>query len=73
MKHINFFEGQYVETVDGNVGYIDHICTCERCKERGFYEPYVIFTNGETDYITIYDYKSGMNGYKQIGNVKIEN
>ena len=73
MLHINFFEGQYVETVDGNVGYIDHICTCKICKERGFYKPCVIFSNGETKHITVYEYENGMNGYKQIGNVKIEN
>ena len=44
MLHINFFEGQYVERINGNVGYIDHICTCDSCKKRGFYEPYVIFS-----------------------------
>ena len=44
-----------------------------RCKERGFYEPYVIFSNGETDYITVYEYENGMNGYKKIGNIKIIN
>lgn len=72
MLHIIFFEGQYVETDDGKVGYIKHICTCDRCKERGFYEPYVIFTNGETDYITNYEYENGLKDYKQIGNIKIE-
>lgn len=71
MFHINFFEGQYVETIDGNVGYIDHICTCDRCKERGFYEPRVVFVNGEVDYITNYEYEHGLKSYKQIGNIKI--
>lgn len=72
MFHINFFEGQYVETIDGNVGYIDHICTCDRCKERGIYEPRVVFVNGEVDYITNYEYEHGLKGYKQIVNIKIK-
>ena len=29
-------EGDFVETVDGRVGYIKSICRCEKCRERGF-------------------------------------
>ena len=35
----NLHEGDFVETVDGRVGYIKSICRCEKCRERGFYEP----------------------------------
>ena len=38
-------EGDFVETVDGRVGYIKSICRCEKCRERGFYErPYILRT-----------------------------
>ena len=68
---INFFIGQYVETVDGDVGYIDYICHCDRCKERGFFEPYVLYKDGSTDFITKCDYDSGLKRFRQIGNVTI--
>ena len=48
-------EGDFVETVDGRVGYIKSIGRCERCRERGFYEPIVHFTDGEEDCITKYE------------------
>lgn len=60
-------EGDFVETVDGRVGYIKDICRCEKCKERGFYEPTVHFTDGEEDCITKYEVENGFKGYKRIG------
>lgn len=63
----NLHEGDYVETVDGRVGYIKGICRCEKCKERGFYEPTVHFTDGEEDCITKYEAENGFKGYKRIG------
>lgn len=60
-------EGDFVETVDGRVGYIKSICRCEKCRERGFYEPIVHFTDGEEDCITKYEAENGFNGYKRIG------
>lgn len=63
----NLHEGDFVETVDGRVGYIKSICRCEKCRERGFYEPTVHFTDGEEDCITKYEAENGFKGYKRIG------
>lgn len=63
----NLHEGDFVETVDGRVGYIKSICRCEKCRERGFYEPIVHFTDGEEDCITKYEAENGFKGYKRIG------
>ena len=60
-------EGDFVETLDGRVGYIKNICRCEKCRERGFYEPTVHFTDGEEDCITKYEAENGFKGYKRIG------
>ena len=51
----------------GRTGKIVDICTCERCKERGFFEPTVQLDDGSTDYIMRYDWESGFKSYYQIG------
>lgn len=66
MKY-KFRIGDYVEDVTGRVGYIQSICQCEQCKVRGFYEPFVLYTDGNSDYITAYEYENGFPGYKRIG------
>lgn len=66
MKY-NFRVGDYVEDVTGRTGYISSFCNCKFCKERGFYEPHVIYSNGDFDYITIYEYEKGFPSYKRIG------
>lgn len=66
MKY-DFRVGDYVEDVAGRVGYIQSICQCEQCKARGFYEPFVLYTDGNSDYITAYEYENGFPGYKRIG------
>lgn len=63
----NLHEGDYVETLYGRVGYIKSICRCEKCRERGFYEPIVHFADGEADCITKYEAENGFKGYKRIG------
>ena len=63
----NLHEGDYVETLDGRVGYIKGICRCEECMRRGFYEPIVHFTDGEEDCITKYEAENGFKSYKRIG------
>lgn len=65
-------EGDFVETVDGRVGYIKSICRCEKCRERGFYEPIVHFTDSEEDCITKYEAESGFKGYRRIGRWETE-
>lgn len=63
----DFRVGDYVEDIDGNVGYIDFICECEKCKERGFNEPRIRYTSGETDYITVYQLECLDKSFKRIG------
>lgn len=62
-----FHVGDYVEDVDGRVGYISKICTCEKCKERGWYEPSISYIDGTEDYVSNYDASSIPNFYKRIG------
>lgn len=66
MKY-KFHVGDYVEDVTGRIGYISSFCKCKFCKERGFYEPHVVYNNGDFDYITVYEYKKGFPSYKRIG------
>lgn len=66
MKY-DFRVGDYVEDATGRVGYIQSICQCEQCKVRGFYEPFVLYTDGNSDCITVYEYEKGFPGYKRIG------
>lgn len=63
-----FKVGDKVITDDGRTGTIADICTCDRCKERGFYEQTVDFDEGYTDYIMISDKKDGFKSYYKIGN-----
>ena len=62
-----FHVGDYVEDADGHVGYISEICTCEKCKERGWYEPSIRYTDGTEDYISNYDVDGIPTYYKHIG------
>lgn len=69
MKY-EFHVGDYVEDVTGRIGYINSICQCKRCKERGFYELCVMYNNGDCDYITVYEYEQyeqGFPNYNRIG------
>ena len=63
----DFHVGDYVEDIDGNVGYIDFICDCDKCKERKFDEPRIRYTSGETDYITVYQLEHLDRLYRRIG------
>lgn len=62
-----FKVGDKVITSDGRVGHITHICTCDRCKERGFYEPTVLMDDGDETYITNTEKECGFEEYYQIG------
>ena len=62
-----FKVGDHVITDDGRVGTITDICTCDRCKERGFYEPEVAFDNGEVNYIMVSAKNNGFKSYYKIG------
>lgn len=47
-------EGMYVRDEYYGIGQIKEICTCEQCKERGFYEPIIDYVN-HTEYVSSYN------------------
>lgn len=62
-----FKVGDNVCTADGRTGVISEICTCDHCKERGFYEPTIKFDDGSTNYIMISEKNNGFKSYYFIG------
>lgn len=63
-----FRVGDEVETVDGMSGKIVSICHCERCAERGFFEPRWETSDGKySDYITVNQANWGFPYYRRIG------
>lgn len=66
MKY-EFHVGDYVEDVTRRIGCINSICQCKRCKERGFYEPHVMYNSGDCDYITVHECEKGFPSYNRIG------
>lgn len=64
-----FKVGDEVITSTGEVGVITSICTCDRCKARGFFEPQVELKNGAFN-INIYDTdkENGFSDFYKIGN-----
>ena len=63
-----FKVGDEVITSDGRVGTITDICTCDKCKERGFYEPRINTETGIYDiWITDTDKNNGFISYYKIG------
>ena len=63
-----FKVGDQVITNDGRVGVIEGICDCDRCKERGFYEPRVKTCIGNDQiWITDTDKENGFINFYKIG------
>ena len=63
-----FKVGDRVITSTGEVGTITNICTCNKCKERGFYEPEVKTEIGNYKiYITDNDKRVNFRSFYQIG------
>ena len=64
-----FKVGDKVITSTGECGVITDICTCEQCKERGFYEPIIETKVGSsTIYITDNDKRANFRRFYKIGN-----
>ena len=67
-NNYEFRVGDEVETVDGMSGKIVSICHCERCAERGFFEPRWETLDGKySDYITVNQANWGFPYYRRIG------
>ena len=63
-----FKVGDQVITDDGRTGVIEDICDCDRCRDRGFYEPRVKMSIGNDQiWITDTDKKNGFINLYQIG------
>jgi hypothetical protein len=74
LMEYDFKVGDEVVTSDGEVGIIESICDCERCKVRGFYEPQIKLTEGVYDiYITDNDKNNGFSNFYRIGKYKFGN
>jgi len=64
---VEFNVGDEIIHIDGRIGTVKSICTCERCTERGFHEPYVEYTNGDSDYVSTYSAETGFPNFYKIG------
>lgn len=67
MDNIEFHEGDFVQRKDGTTGYVESVCHCDECLNRGFFEPTIKYLNGETEYLTNYDVNNIPKYYIQIG------
>jgi hypothetical protein len=68
IKDYIFEIGDIVITTEGEKGAIINICKCDRCVERGFYEPtWIMEGDSNEKYITIGDAICGFNRFYQIG------
>ena len=64
-----FKVGDVVITNDGKTGVIKSLCTCEKCRRRGFYEPKIAIDNDAAPfYISRYDKDNGFANFYRIGN-----
>ena len=69
-----FKVGDKVITSLGEVGVITSICDCDRCKERGFFEPQVKTELGAGHiWITNTDKENGFRSFYQIGDYTFGN
>lgn len=70
----DFKVGDVVIKDTGEVGIIESICDCDRCKARGFYEPKAkVIDSDDVIYITDTDKRNGFISFYQIGKYKFGN
>ena len=66
-----FEVGDKVITIFGETGKICGFCTCDRCAERGYFEPMWVRDDGPyteyTEYISVYQAENGFNNFYRIG------
>ena len=68
IKNYRFEIGDEVITTEGEVGKIVDVCNCERCAERGFFEPIWVKDGDKYQkYIDIYNAKNDFNSFYKIG------
>ena len=74
LMEYDFKVGDIVVTDTGEVGFIESVCDCDRCKKRGFYEPRAKTIDGDdTIYITDTCKSNGFISFYQIGKYKFGN
>ena len=57
--------GMKVLNEDFEVGTVDYICDCEKCEERGFFEPTITYKDYK-DFVTVYNKEVVFNVLKEI-------
>lgn len=68
IKDYEFHVGDEVITTEGIIGKITSICACDRCKDRGFYEPFWSVDGSDYEHcIDIYEAESGFGMFYKIG------
>ena len=53
---------------DGKIGKITHICKCEQCEARGYYEPIIEYIHGDDEYVSCYFKNNLKASYNIISN-----
>lgn len=68
IQDYQFNIGDEVITTEGIRGKITSVCHCDKCQERGFYEPFWIAEDGKFEHcIDIYEAKSEFACFYKIG------
>lgn len=68
LEELGFKVGDEAIRRDCVKGKIVRICTCERCVERGFYEPSIEMEDGTTECVTDYANEHNFENWYSIGN-----
>ena len=68
IRGYKFKIGDEVITTEGKVGKIISICDCDKCKARGFYEPFWVAEDSEwSRCISKFTAEDGFYGFYKIG------